>query len=105
MAPAKRNPGAGDTGARKSDQLAKAIGSDLTSLPEDLQTHHIRGIGVAVHHALLKIRDDQGCVFLGEVAENVLRGVTSALAAAVGHEATYAMLRRSADTVIDGGQP
>ena len=45
MAPAKRNPGAGDTGARKSDQLAKAIGSDLTSLPEDLQTHHIRGIG------------------------------------------------------------
>jgi len=35
----------------------------------------------------------------------VLRGVTSALAATVGHEATYAMLRRSADTVIDGGQP
>jgi len=65
----------------------------------------IRSIDVAVHLALLKIRDDRGCVCLGQAAENLLRGVTSALATTVGQEATVAMLQRSAATVIDGGRP
>jgi hypothetical protein len=51
----KRNPGAGDAGARKTfDQLATAITPDLTSPLHVAQTHRlVRRYGLELHIAAL----------------------------------------------------